>query len=601
MFRYSLGVLICSTAVLIIAACSGVAREARLEQGWTAQQRLLWYHGNQGSRLAPRAWLAALESPADGQPFFTIERMETLGYLAPDANDASGLPIGFAVDRGPDDKFERSRLRWFDKQPGSEPWIGMNCAACHTGEIRNGGARLRIDGAPGMGDFQSFIEQLDAALQATVREPARFDRFAKRVLNERDNIPNRTMLRNALQQLVIWQARVQAMNQSSSRYGLGRLDAFGHIFNKVAIATGANQEGFEAPANAPVSYPFIWNVPQHDIVQWNRIAPNKGVRFPSGETFDIGAIGRNTGEVIGVFADVKVTRSAGIGGYVSSVNVANLDAMEEQLTKLYSPSWPQPFGTPAQDAVRVGAKLFRDQCSGCHKPLARTDLSKPIIAQMSPIWGGSKPVGTDPWMACNAFTYRARTGVLEGGKTALLAGTERFGPLADHRQILTATVIGTLAGKKPQILKTSAKAFFGLPRVIEVAGLAEPENAQKPPEERLALCKAAALKELMAYKARPLNGIWATAPYLHNGSVKSLTELLLPPAKRARSFPVGGRVLDTVNVGFLPEPGKPIWTFNVVDPAGREIPGNSNDGHDYGNAALTSEDRRALVEYMKTL
>lgn len=104
----------------------------------------------------------------------------------------------------------------------------------------------------------------------------------------------------------------------------------------------------------------------------------------------------------------------------------------------------------------------------------------------------------------------------------------------------------------------------------------------------------------MAYKARPLNGIWATAPYLHNGSVKSLFELLRPPELRAKSFFVGNREFDPKDVGYLDAPASYGRRFSTTDAQGKPIDGNSNLGHDYGNSGFTDQERRALVEYMKS-
>jgi hypothetical protein len=174
------------------------------------------------------------------------------------------------------------------------------------------------------------------------------------------------------------------------------------------------------------------------------------------------------------------------------------------------------------------------------------------------------------------------------------------GLVADDAQLLTATVVGTLAGQKRQIAETAAKAIFGLPRKVVGAAIVEPEFAQKSPAQRLEICKRAADNSLMAYKGRPLNGIWATAPYLHNGSVRSLHELLLAPDKRTKSFPVGIRSFDATEVGFFAKaPG--AATFEVRDKQGQDIPGNSNLGHDYGNASFKPDERTALIEYMKSL
>lgn len=597
-----LGTFALFAASALFLGCAGASvLSPNRSQNWTREDQLLWYHGDQGSRLLPKSWLLALESTRDGKLFFTRERMESFGYLAPDGDDATGLPIGFSVNTGPDDALVRTRLRWFAGQRGREAWVGMNCAACHTGEVQFGAQRLRIDGGPGMGDFQTFIEELDGALAATLDERPRFERFARIVLGARDDAANRNLLRRALEQLVAWQAQVERMNKGESRYGLGRLDAFGHIFNKVALISEGDQRSFAAPADAPVSYPFIWNANQHDRVQWNGIAPNRGVDLPGGR-FDLGALGRNTGEVIGVFADVQLRPYPGLGGYASSVAVGNLDAMELQLGRLHSPVWPATFGTPDKTLVARGAPLFRDRCASCHFDLKSDDTRSRVVAQMKPIWSGREAVGTDPWMACNAFSYRARTGLLKGVQKGYFGGDDRFGAIADVKDMLTATVAGTLAGQKRKIADTAARALFGLPRrITPSAGLVEPETAQRTPQQRLDLCRENADHPLLAYKARPLNGIWATAPYLHNGSVRSLYELLLPPTRRARSFPVGGRLLDAEHVGFLPEPGRPSSTFSVVDHNGREVPGNSNAGHDYGNSSLSDDDRRALVEYMKTL
>jgi hypothetical protein len=104
------------------------------------------------------------------------------------------------------------------------------------------------------------------------------------------------------------------------------------------------------------------------------------------------------------------------------------------------------------------------------------------------------------------------------------------------------------------------------------------------------------------YKAGPLAGIFASAPYLHNGSVPTLDALLLPPEARPRSFPVGGVVFDPVKVGLgAPMPGAPSSIFQVYGVNGTAIVGNWNGGHAYPAKPLSTPDRAALISYLKGL
>lgn len=318
---------------------------------------------------------------------------------------------------------------------------------------------------------------------------------------------------------------------------------------------------------------------------------------------------RNTGEVIGVFADVDVVSKATINGYRSSVNISNLDAIETLLGKLQSPRWPTDVWPRSKEdlelANNVGKPLFEQRCKGCHAHLDPEDTHTPIKAKMTPIWDNAeeKGIGTDPWMACNAFTYEALTGRLEGQKTAFLTGDTRFENRAFTREMLVSVGIGVLAGKKRQLTDTAVRAAFGLPRTIETVTAARPGVTPKQASagDRLRDCRAHAGDTLMAYKGRPLNGIWATAPYLHNGSVKSLYEVLLPPNQRAKQFWVGNRAYDTISVGYKDEQTPYSSLFRTLDDAGNPIKGNDNGGHDYGNATFTDLQRKALVEYMKGL
>jgi hypothetical protein len=121
-------------------------------------------------------------------------------------------------------------------------------------------------------------------------------------------------------------------------------------------------------------------------------------------------------------------------------------------------------------------------------------------------------------------------------------------------------------------------------------------------------------QSLLAYKARSLNGIWATAPFLHNGSVPDLYSLLLPKKRegdpadgqyRPDSFAVGSREFDPVKVGFRSE-GYDGFAFKTLQV------GDLNTGHEYGarpimgadgkeTSAMTEQERWDLIEYIKTL
>lgn len=100
------------------------------------------------------------------------------------------------------------------------------------------------------------------------------------------------------------------------------------------------------------------------------------------------------------------------------------------------------------------------------------------------------------------------------------------------------------------------------------------------------------------YLAGPLDGVWLRAPYLHNGSVPTLRDLLSPEAARPATFYRGNDTYDQAAVGFVSTvPGEGAASYTLIDTARA---GNSNRGHLYGTT-LSPADRDALLEYLKTL
>src|SRR6185295_17545778 len=103
-----------------------------LEQGWSRDVQDRAWFTSFGSRLIPTAWLRALEQASGPQRFMADANMDALGFLLQSAtpNNPNGFPVGFTHEA--------------DAQ-GTD-WSGLGCAACHTGEVRYQGHRIRLDG-----------------------------------------------------------------------------------------------------------------------------------------------------------------------------------------------------------------------------------------------------------------------------------------------------------------------------------------------------------------------------------------------------------------------------------------------------------------------
>jgi cytochrome c peroxidase len=557
-------------SVLIVAAGLGAARMAGkaplvVDQGWSLAEQAQWHSLSQGSRLIPQAWLGALEQADVERPFLQRSHIESFRYLT----DSTPFPVGFVVDTQSDQKFsEVSKLRWKKGQGGSEPWVGMNCAACHTGELTFQGNRMRIEGAPALADFQGFMKSMNRALAATLADQKKWDRFAGQVLAGADDAANRTMLKGALDSLVRWQRRVEEANHTDLQYGFARVDAFGHIYNKIRLRAGGTEQP-RNPSDAPVSYPFLWNTHQHDVVQWNGMASNKVIG-----KIDLGALSRNVGEVTGVFADLTLTAPS-LDGYRTSADTGNLIALEKLVTRLKPPVWPNVLPPIDADKWEAGRILFNapNACASCHEVLERDDLTRKFTANLTPLFA-TQPLGTDPWMACNAYSYQADTGVLKNTPERLFIG-RRYGDVEALSDLLGTVVIGSIFNRRGELAKEAVNPS----ELAQMLAASKPFQWRKPlsrgdidaaqnllgddKDTRLQRCMDEKDKTRLAYKGRPLTGVWATAPYLHNGSVPTLYDLLLPPESRPRSFRLGSREFDPVKVGFVADASRPDNSSNT--------------------------------------
>lgn len=111
------------------------------------------------------------------------------------------------------------------------------------------------------------------------------------------------------------------------------------------------------------------------------------------------------------------------------------------------------------------------------------------------------------------------------------------------------------------------------------------------------------IRALLMYRARNMDGIWATAPYLHNNSVPNMYQLLLPAAERDKRFYVGSLQYDPKVLGFVITKSADAFELRT------NITGNSNAGHEFRDGQrgkgiigplLTDEERWAIIEYLKT-
>jgi hypothetical protein len=551
---------------------------ATLAQGWNESTREAFWFTPQGSQLMPYSWFLALEQVGKRELFRSAANMERLRHIPmpPSKLNPDGLPIGFVRDVG-----------------NGQTWLGLTCAACHTAKLKLGAREVIIDGGPTLADFKRFLHDINVSLAATRNDEPTFARFAQRVLGEEMSDSAMAGLRKDLDKTTSDLLLIETQDRTDVPYGYARLDAFGVILNNVAARALGMPEN-AVGADAPVSFPFVWDAPQADRVQWNGSALNAP---------KIGGLIRNIGEVLGVFGQLAMTPAAPLAldkGYMNSLKLENLGKIENWLRELWSPAWPADLLPPVdQELARQGKIIYAEQCSSCHSLLESRNPARRFDVTMVPV----SKVGTDPTMARNYLERKAKTGILEGQRVMIVAG-EKMGPEIRTFQIVINGVVGVLL-KHPLVAARVGEEDFL--HAQKLAGLA-PQSLTSPAMESdgNALVQ---LKERLqkyseqlrlfdattnSYKARPLNGVWATAPYLHNGSVPNLWELLRPPGDRVKLFHVGSREFDPKNIGLKTEPGE------LTSPFDTSLHGNSNAGHEYGTN-LTDGEKWALIEYVKSL
>jgi hypothetical protein len=557
-----------------------------LDQGWQPQEREWFHHANQGTVTfgIPLEWFKALEQPkislsAAGR-LSDAAYLDSFGFIPGSADGTTqDLPVGIATGGqmlDPD-----TAKPWQNPQTHADTTrIGFTCAACHTGRMTYQGTTILIDGGPALTNLGKFRTAVGLSLLFTKYMPFRFGRFADTLLggdaSDAAKGELEAQLDNALKQVKLIHDLDDKVKGQSVVEGYGRLDALNRIGNQVFALDLKKDENYVG-TSAPVHYPRIWNAPWFDWVQYNGSIEQPMVR--------------NAGEALGVGTLLNLTDSAR-PLYASGIEVKTLFEMEKMLageqpdasrgfTGLKSPAWPADILPPIDQAlVAKGEALYKEICKQCH-----------LAPVTSPEFWNS-----DRWLPPNEFGQRYFRVELIDVKHI---GTDP----AQAAGMLARTV--TLP---PDLGITRNEFGFALGQLVEKT-VNQWYDSQTPPvppalRDQMNGYRKNGIQAPVAYKVRPLNGIWATPPYLHNGSVPNLYALLSPADERPKTFWLGNREYDPVNVGYRTEKIDGGFEFDTT------IPGNLNTGHEFNDGPskdgligrlLTPDERRALIEYLKTL
>ena len=609
--------------------------------GWKNQSSEWFHHASQGTATIPipYSWFVALEEPksspwwvfiGEKKPYVS-EYILRMGFIKQDKTtyNPDALPIGIA----------KTTSIFFPGIERQAEAAGFTCAACHTGQITYGDTRYVVDGGPSMIDLGLFTQTLGAALGQTALSSkfslfdGRFDRFARKVLGGSYNVLNKSKLKDQLGKTIGLLATTGDVIDVTE--GFTRLDALNRIGNQV-FKVDMDRPSNYSPITAPVNFPHIWTTSWFDWVQYDASIMQPLIR--------------NTGEALGVKASLDTT-GPDAQRFASSANIRNLVKMEDWLAGkhprqngnkfngLLAPKWPD--GLPAIDnaLAQKGGDLYQSMCQGCHLPAispqsafwsdkywekikyyqdgqAMETVDDYLTLKVLPL----KVIGTDP----------AQAGVL-GERTIDTTGLNLDTEVCT---LVSSDFVAEEGNSYPRgkvlsyvPLKDSATSTFGL----ALGAVVERTNQQWfnqnyiPAEQRLIDegMRPNCLQVGLGYKARPLNGVWATAPFLHNGSVANVYDLLSTQAERPTFVQLGNQAFDAKHLGIVQNDdvkslnaakkhGSPELTDDYSDGLfildTREA-GNHNTGHIFDDAKqpgkigrkLADDEKLAIIEYLKTL
>ena len=573
--------------------------------GLEGEDQARFYHLGEGSEVYPVTWFLALHDSVTKRPF--AENLQRYGLIADAAgpHNPHGFPIGITAEPARDLRFAGAVM------------VGVNCAACHVSELtRNGRTAVRIDGAPNLFDLSRFYGDLARSTVATFTDIGELWAFLGRLRQgsgpeesgtaeptaalsraypafeamrhaaapdkalaaELEALHARELARPAepLGKGVVVEGRAEAAPLPP---GSVRAEAFRQQAQKVMAAppdeTAAverlapREQRDEAIERGLADFvgtmrllkaraEFLFHLATAKSLPstppgFGRVDAFGGARnllFPAQarpltapicypHLWDIGRTawyhwdGSTTS-----LLERNVGQALGLGAvfdrdtFVSTVNVANIEELERIARTIKPPAWPAAaFGATDPARAARGRELFGARCASCH-------ADPPPGQDLGDRLYALEAIGTDPGRALN----------------------------------FAQPVAGTAfdAAITP-VLERVIRGAGGTPRPGDV------------------------WRVTRKYAGRPLVAVWATAPYLHNGSVPTIDDLLHPAAERPGSFPICNREYDPVKLGLASGGGDPSCVFDTT------LPGNGNGGHtgtQYGTD-LSAEQRADLIEFLK--
>ncbi len=474
---------------------------------------------------------------ANGKRLMDPDVMTGLGFLYDGVKDDVRNPYGWPIGFTVSDP----------AKTGGIPIAGLSCAACHTGQVEYKGTAMRIEGGQSMIDLAGFAENIIGALAALARDPGRIAQFradAVKAGYPADRIDQD--LNGAAEAFKSFKGGPSFYQLHTLAAGRGRYDAVQGIANQVFggdLAVPSNSQQLDAPVN----YPQLWDIWRLSWLQFNGFLPPNSTS-------------RNIGEALGVRAETHIVnpRTGDLNPeplrWKTSVQLDNLIWMEKTLQGLKAPPWPaEVLGPIDQARAARGRDLFASNCAHCHQIRETpTGLWDVIVVPL-------REIGTDPGQAAH---WSGR--VYDASKLGMSKETPAY--------------------RLDVAINAIRKQLYADHNV--------PPAEQEPDVSFAAPC---------GYKARPLIGVWATPPFLHNGSVRTVFDLLSDT--RPDSFRFGSREYDPARLGYTEDEGPGTMVLDT------SIAGNRNTGHWWTDDAgrpgrigrrLADEEKYALIEYLKS-